>query len=643
MKTPAAKAKPKPAAPVGGGHLAAAKPAPAKPNGTGAAPAAQSRRQVFESRVIEDLASPPLSSFIRSVPAPRARKDQMKLRMATIASASFNRSLSTAVECEKLRPKDWRQQLEQSRPTILICESSWDYLAPKWRDIIVDPSHVSRNLSEEFTELLQHCRANGIRTVFVFTVNEEHFPAFTQTASQFERVYASTATDVKKLLSFGITAGVLPPAIAPSLTNPLRRDMNGHLEITRDFGILCDSFYDILYNSGKGEEALSAIVEPALDYLFWISESKYKIRNNNARLNRELRRRFIGCFEDKERAFLLKYSKIFFALTPSEQPLLISSMRSLMESMASKSAVMTNFHSQLPPELAPLAVAVNDRDDSRQSLARLSTDHELRRRMTHLAYREVMTNHTYDVRIRQIASDLGLDIPEPEQPLVSVVVPTMRPELVPFALECYRSQDYENKELIIVVNRDGCMPSDIYPMLRESDNARVLKVPNEQAIGACMNVGIGHSNGQYWAKMDDDDYYGPRYLSDTMLNRNFTDFDIVGKSQHFVYIEDYDKLYLHKKDWAAHSLNHFVAGGTFVVRKTPDPEMMFDEKVRGYADIDFLLRNLDNGRTVVSGDPFNFILIRRADKTSHTWTIDSSEIALSAPICEGFGLDRVSI
>ena len=70
----------------------------------------------------------------------------------------------------------------------------------------------------------------------------------------------------------------------------------------------------------------------------------------------------------------------------------------------------------------------------------------------HLAYRYVHENHTYRHRMGEVFRRVGLEPPHRDQPPVSVLMPTKRPENVARCLENFTRQTYQNKELVLILN-----------------------------------------------------------------------------------------------------------------------------------------------------------------------------------------------
>lgn len=109
-------------------------------------------------------------------------------------------------------------------------------------------------------------------------------------------------------------------------------------------------------------------------------------------------------------------------------------------------------------------------------------------------------------------------------PFVSVVLPTRdRPRLLPVALACYRHQTYPQRELIVV--DDGTAD------LADADavtaaGGRLIRVDPGTPLGTKLNRGVQEARGPLCQKMDDDDWYAPRFL-ERLVSRLLADSPVV--------------------------------------------------------------------------------------------------------------------
>jgi glycosyltransferase involved in cell wall biosynthesis len=84
-----------------------------------------------------------------------------------------------------------------------------------------------------------------------------------------------------------------------------------------------------------------------------------------------------------------------------------------------------------------------------------------------------------------------------------------RPTFLPVALECYRRQTYEPRELLVV--DDGTrFPAD--PRAVAGVGGRIVRVAEDMTLGAKLNRGAQEARGSLCLKWDDDDWYAPRFL-----------------------------------------------------------------------------------------------------------------------------------
>jgi O-antigen biosynthesis protein len=94
-------------------------------------------------------------------------------------------------------------------------------------------------------------------------------------------------------------------------------------------------------------------------------------------------------------------------------------------------------------------------------------------------------------------------------PLVTCIMPTYnRRPLVPLALRHFSSQDYPNKELVIV--DDGTDP--VGDLAADLPDVRYIRVPGKSSIGSKRNIACQNSHGEIIVHWDDDDWYAPDRL-----------------------------------------------------------------------------------------------------------------------------------
>lgn len=94
---------------------------------------------------------------------------------------------------------------------------------------------------------------------------------------------------------------------------------------------------------------------------------------------------------------------------------------------------------------------------------------------------------------------------------VWVVVALSRPQLLPFVYWQFQRMTHQNKSLLIVESKKGkgaCLEHSIIPS---------VLLQNDGTAGQCRNMALDYLDEKkesgYWVTMDDDDFYGPSYIS----------------------------------------------------------------------------------------------------------------------------------
>ena len=152
----------------------------------------------------------------------------------------------------------------------------------------------------------------------------------------------------------------------------------------------------------------------------------------------------------------------------------------------------------------------------------------------------------------------------------------------------------------------------------------VVRAAAELSLGTCMNLGVRAATGHLVAKVDDDNFYGPHYLTDLVRALDYSGADVVGKWAHLVHLESTGATLL-RFQHAEHRFVEQVQGGTLLMRRSFAERIGFEDLPRS-VDTTFLAKVRTGGHTVYAADRFNFVSVRRADTGSHTWLITDEEI-----------------
>ena len=150
-----------------------------------------------------------------------------------------------------------------------------------------------------------------------------------------------------------------------------------------------------------------------------------------------------------------------------------------------------------------------------------------------------------------------------------------------------------------------------------------------------MNLGVAAASGRYVAKMDDDNWYAPHYLSDLVRAFSWTDAQVVGKWAHYVHLLGSNATLLRFPD-AEHRYVDLVQGGTILGPRSVMRELPFEDLPRR-VDTTFLEKVRLHGGKVYSADRFNFVSVRSGSADGHTWPITDEEILTRTSSLQFYG------
>lgn len=203
-------------------------------------------------------------------------------------------------------------------------------------------------------------------------------------------------------------------------------------------------------------------------------------------------------------------------------------------------------------------------------------------------------------------------------PLVSILLATRRPPLLPQALAAVAGQTYPRLELVLALhgqeesfaNAQPCMDGLGLPV-------KLLRVPDSAPLGAVLNAAVQQSSGELLTKMDDDDWYGADHLWDLVLARQYSRARLVGKGIEFVYLAASNQtLHCHSGRGEAWRASSLAGGALLIARRDLDRIGGWRNAPRG---IDEALINdvLRTGGSLYRTHGAGFMLVRHGNH--HAW------------------------
>ncbi|CAI6058491.1 glycosyltransferase [Cohnella sp. JJ-181] len=205
------------------------------------------------------------------------------------------------------------------------------------------------------------------------------------------------------------------------------------------------------------------------------------------------------------------------------------------------------------------------------------------------------------------------------KPGVSIVACTNRPEFFANVLHNYARQRYPRKELIVIVNKDGVDLKSLRRQAARHPHVSVYRVPEKISLGQCLNCGISRARHPLIAKFDHDDYYSPYYLNEQVRALLRTGGSVVGKHACLVYLAASRRLIV-RSPAERHRFLNFVQGGTILFRSSVLKDARFSDISLG-EDVRFLRHCRRKGHRVYATSPYNYVYVRRRNKSTHTWKV----------------------
>jgi spore maturation protein CgeB/SAM-dependent methyltransferase len=535
--------------------------------------------------------------------------------------------LEPEVELIPVSKSDWRREVDGSDAKLLFVESAWRGNGGEWNYALTKPEKHGRALKD----LIDYCASRDIPSLFWNKEDPANFDEFIDVAAWFDLVFTTDAGSVDnyKRIIQNENVFVLPFAAQTSMHNPVRTgETIPRIAFTGSW-------------RGKKYPARAQWIETLLDPL---AEADVL----------DIFDRFAGTTDNPDLIF-----------PPSLQPAIRGALpyRDLVEQVYKRYAAFVNVNSVETSDTmlarrvfeilacgAPVISSPSPamerifgdvvltpatKSDALEAGQRLLSDLVFREDLASRGVRLVHSDHTYAHRMGEVCERAGLPYIARKPKLVSAICVSYRPEFLDHVHAQLARQNHDHIELIFVQNSSAFSEEEIAARFSDFD-LKLLSVPEEQFLADGLNAAIKVANGEYLAKIDDDDYYGANYLSDALLAFDYAPAaGVVGKNSFFAYVEAMDQTVLRFPDKSYRFCRH-VHGGTLVWDRRKLDGLDFKPVQRG-TDTWFLESVRSRGVRIFSTDPFNFVHVRYADKSRHTWTIEDEEF-VSKAIKVGAGL-----
>ncbi|SMG62520.1 [weak similarity to] glycosyltransferase [methanotrophic bacterial endosymbiont of Bathymodiolus sp.] len=258
------------------------------------------------------------------------------------------------------------------------------------------------------------------------------------------------------------------------------------------------------------------VLQDVKPYGLKIVDSKKEIFKNKLKEFPDYTNEILGCVSEAGRRTLLKYSKTVVSfeeslLTPTTQ------QWDALEVAATRTNLLYRGTIEDQDIRKDIVIEAKTDSDLLLMLASFKEDDLYQERLAHKAWRGVNQNHTFNNRLRAIGKSLKIKFKQSVHKKASIITPTYRTSHMMQSIKIYQQQAHKNKELILIYNGNELIPNEIGEFCRDNDDVTLIKLPPENSVGACLNIGHNIATGDYCFRVDDD-IYAPNYILDMMLH-----------------------------------------------------------------------------------------------------------------------------
>ncbi|WP_245861897.1 glycosyltransferase family protein [Sanguibacter antarcticus] len=556
-------------------------------------------------------------------PLPERAPRRADLRVGVVLD-DFSR-LAFGFEWEQvlLEPSSWQRVLEDRPVDVLFVESAWAGNGGAWSYHLTGPTAPR----PAFVELVAWCREHGVPTVFWNKEDPAHFEDFLDAARLFDHVFTTDSAMVpayRDRLGHD-RVGTLGFAAQPVIHNPVRAHGRGperdvafagmyfahkYPERREQMDLLLGAAHRVSGRMETGLEIFSRQLGGDERYQFPVPYAEH----------------VVGSLTYEQTLAAYREYKVFLNVNSVvDSPSMCA--RRVFEISACGTPVVSAPSVAITALFPPNEVfTVSEPDEAEHTLRALVRSPELRDRATHLAQRRIWEEHTYSHRAAQVLAAVGIDDDGLRRPSVTAIVSTNRPHQLDHVLRTLGAQVGVRPQLALLAHGFDPDWSEIRATARDLgiDDLVTLTADASVTLGACLNLLVDAADGDVVAKMDDDDLYGPHYLSDQMYAMDYSGADVVGKQAHYMYLEALDATVLRFAE-KEHRFTDFVMGPTIVACRDVARAARFADVARG--EDTALLRSADGlGATIYAADRFGFVQVRHDDVAAHTWSASVAEL-----------------
>ena len=401
-----------------------------------------------------------------------------------------------------INPDNWKEKFDSEKPDLFFCESAWEGHNFKgdapWLGKIYNSYTNPNETRHPLLDILEYCKSNSIPTVFWNKEDPPHYRnkrrSFADTANEFDYIFTSSKECVKHYKNDYNHPHVNALLFAgqPKMFNPMKLSDESIEEV-----VFAGSYYqNHPERTRMMDDIFDRLIKNNIDLLIY-DRQYYKDGNDFPERFSKYIHPPIEYSEIPDVYRKMKWGLNFNIVTQSETMF----ARRIYELALSNVNIISNYSLAVEKIFGANVFVFDRRDD----LPDFNKSYE-NQRMNNLY--NVLENHTYTNRWKQILDTMGFEYVEDEKD-ITVIFKLNKTEEIKNTIDKFNQIDYKDKVLkIIVENEDIESISEKYPEI-DSIHAKIndLKIDTE-----------------YWIVVEDD--IEPEFIKKAILHYQYLDNNI---------------------------------------------------------------------------------------------------------------------
>ncbi|MGM9488992.1 glycosyltransferase [Ideonella sp. YS5] len=420
------------------------------------------------------------------------------LRLGLIADRFTTDSLGPDIAVVRPTPDGWRELLEHQPIDALLVESAWEGNDGSWTRRV---GYYSDEEIAPLRDLVEHCRSQGIPTMFWNKEDPVHFSRFERTAALFDHVFTTDSDCIVRYLAtpgtHARTASALPFFAQPRIHNPLPSSRPWSHDVC-----YAGSYYGERY--AERSRQLDELLLPAAQLGLTIYDRQHFRADSPYHFPDRLSPFVKGGLDYADVVQAYKSHAVHLNVNSVEKsPTMFS--RRVMEIAASGTALLSSAGRGVEETMAGTVRTVSNAEEAARWLSEWLQDEAARHDAILPPLREVLRAHTAAHRLVQALRTAGLRV--------------RAPELARYALVCDRLDD----ETWAAVRRQTFPPALV--VARSIDTGRPAREDAVLLDGADLKALLAERNCQWLGLLtpehavEDDEHFYEDLLLSTCWNQ----------------------------------------------------------------------------------------------------------------------------